>query len=100
MRRNVMVIATAVLVAIVSTGCVIHVSKDRRHHPDRCYDCHSSWELDRLAQDLQCLEFEITVVSDGYWYKPIGADDSLKEFHLMKAGETGTVLGPAAPVGL
>jgi hypothetical protein len=90
----------AALVAIVSTGCVIHIREDRHHHPDRCYDCHSSWELDRLSADVQCIEFEITIVSDGYWYKPVGADDSQRKFHLLKAGGTGTIVGPAEPAGL
>jgi len=88
---------TAAILAVVFSGCVISIDDHGHHHPDRCYDCHYSWEIDRVSVDIKCAEFEITITSGGYWYKPVGADDSEKKFHLLKAGDSGTILGPEAP---
>jgi len=97
MKRLIMM-ATVVLAAGTVMGCVISIEDDH-HHPDRCYDCHNSWELDRVTVGVRCAEFEITVVSSGYWYKPVGTDDTQKQFHLLKAAEPKTIVGPA-PAGL
>lgn len=97
MRKVIIITATAALLAMLFSGCVISIRESGHHHPDRCYDCHYAWELDRWDVDVSCAEFEIIIVPDGYWYKPVGADDSQKKFHLLKAHDAGTVLGPAIP---
>lgn len=94
MLKKFVIPVTAVFLATVASGCVITVKENHDHHPDRCYDCHYSWELDKLSVEVTCSEFEITIVSDGYWYKPVGTDDTEKKFHLLAAHESGTVLGP------
>ena len=99
MKHRLMIIAAATLFVGSMTGCVLTVEESHHHHPDRCYDCHSSWELDRVAIGVHCTEFEIIVVSGGYWYKPVGASDTERRFHLLKAAEPKTILGPVAPAG-
>jgi|GEM_PF-3973480 len=99
MRKLITVTALAALLLPSLSGCIITIEGRGGHHPDRCYDCHYAWELNRWAVDVQCAEFEITIVSGGYWYKPIGTDDSQKKFHLLGAHDAGTVLGPAIPDG-
>jgi hypothetical protein len=93
MVKKFVIPVTAVFVATVISGCVITVRESHDHYPDRCYDCHYSWELDKLSAENTCAEFEITMVSDGFWYKPVGTDDTQKKFHLLAAHESGTVLG-------
>lgn len=97
MLKKIIITGVAVIVATLVSGCVITIEERHRHHPDQCYDCHNSWELDRLSVEVTCTEFEITIVSDGYWYKPAGTDDTQKQFHLLPAHDSGTVLGPDSP---
>jgi len=94
MMKRFLIQIVAVFFATTLSGCVITVRESHDHYPDRCYDCHYSWELDRLSGKTTCSEFEITMVSDGFWYKPVGTDDTQKKFHLLKAHESATVLGP------
>jgi hypothetical protein len=98
MLKKMISTTVAVFIATLISGCVISIEKDHcTRHPDRCYDCHYSWELDKLSAEATCREYEITLVADGYWYKPAGADDTVKQFHLLKAHHAGTVLGPGSP---
>jgi len=99
MRTLAIAIVSAAVAAVALSGCVVSIEECSHHHPDECYDCHSPWEIDRVSVDVRCVEFEITVTTGGYWYKPVGADDSQMKFHLMKAGKAGTILGPEAPIG-
>ncbi len=94
MLKKLIIPVAAVFLATIVTGCVITVKERHDYHPDRCYDCHYSWELNKLSVEVTCTEFEITMVSDGYWYKPAGAEDTQKKFHLFKAHDSGTVTGP------
>ncbi len=96
MRKTLAIMISGFLAAGMA-GCVIHLENGGHRHPDECYDCHSSWELDRWRLDVTCIEFEITITTDGYWYKPVGAADSLKQFHLLKVNDGGTVIGPTTP---
>jgi hypothetical protein len=97
MLKKLIITTVADFAAILASGCVITIEERCDRHPDRCYDCHYSWELDKLSVEVTCKEYEITIVSNGYWYKPVGADDTQKKFQLLKAHESGTVLGPDSP---
>ncbi len=99
MLKKLIIPCLAVFVATLLTGCVISFEKRHHHHPDACYDCHYGYELDRRSVDVTCSEFIITVDAGGYWYRPAGTDVSPAKFHMFKAHDDNTVLGPAGPQG-
>lgn len=94
MHRMILTTLVLAIFSAGSIGCVISIKDRSHHHPDRCYDYHPAWELERVVGGGQCLEFEITIGDGGYWYQPRGGEETQQQFHLLKADGSGTVVGP------